>query len=509
MAVLIECVPNFSEGREKSRVDAIVNAMKRDGVYLLDCEMDADHNRSVVTLVGEREPLLAAVLAGIGKATELIDLNVHLGAHPRLGATDVVPFIPIEGATLEDCVQMARELGQQVWDRYQIPVYFYEAAATRPERVNLENIRRGQFEVIREEIETLESRRPDIGDPRCHPTAGAVVMGARKFLVAYNIYLQTKDVEIAKKIAKAVRFSGGGLRAVKAMGVEVRGQAQVSMNLTDTDLTPMARVFEFVKREAARYGVLAQSSEIVGLVPKRAIEGAAEWFLQVENFDTSLILENRLASVTGGQIAIGGLRAGVAPFLEQLAAPTAVPGGGSASAAAGAMAAGLAAMVAGMSRGKKAYAGFDVELTDALARLGALQEELTGAIDADAACYEAVMLAYKAQRNALAEQAPNQSKAATLDVAAALRGATAVPLRVAECAAEVRGLVAALRTKTNPKMGSDLTVADALARAAVEGALANVEINLDSFEAGTDTSFIAETRAKVAGLRDRIAELRN
>ncbi len=358
MAALIECVPNFSEGREKSRVDAIVNAMKREGVYLLDCEMDSDHNRSVVTLVGARGPLLAALLAGIGKATELIDLNVQRGAHPRLGATDVVPFIPIEGATLEDCVQMARELGEQVWRHYRLPVYFYEAAATRPERVNLENIRRGQFEAIREEITTLESRRPDVGESRCHPTAGAVVIGARKFLVAYNVYLQTKDVEIAKKIAKAVRFSGGGLRAVKAMGVEVRGQAQVSMNLTDTELTPIARVFEFVRREAARYGVLVQSSEIVGLVPKRAIEDVAEWFLQVENFDSSLILENRLAAMIGGKTVAGGLRAGVEPFIEQLASATAVPGGGSASAAAGAMAAALASMVAGVSRGKKAYAQF-------------------------------------------------------------------------------------------------------------------------------------------------------
>ncbi len=427
MAALIECVPNFSEGREKARVDAIVNAMKRDGVYLLDCEMDADHNRSVITLVGEREPLLAAVLAGIGKATELIDLNVQRGAHPRLGATDVVPFIPIEGTTLEDCVQMARELGQQVWERYQVPVYLYEAAARRPERVNLENIRRGQFEVIREEIATLESRRPDIGDPRCHPTAGAVVIGARKFLVAYNVYLQSKDVEIAKKIAKAVRFSSGGFRAVKAMGVEVRGQAQVSMNLTDTDLTPMARVFEFVKREAARYGVLVESSEIVGLVPKRAIENAAEWFLQVENFDSSLILENRLAAVTSGRASAGGLRAGVEPFIEQLAAPTAVPGGGSASAAAGAMAAGLAAMVAKMSQGKKAYAEFQAELTEALGKLAALGEQLKAAIDADAASYQAVVAAYRAQKNAT----PEQSHAAEEAVTAALLGAAQVPLRVA------------------------------------------------------------------------------
>jgi len=498
MAGLIECVPNFSEGREKSRVDAIVKAMTRDGVYLLDCEMDADHNRSVLTLVGEREPLLAAVLAGIGKATELIDLNVHKGAHPRLGATDVVPFIPIEGVTLDDCVQMARQLGQQVWERYRLPVYFYEAAAAVPERVNLENIRRGQFEIIRDEIETLESRRPDVGDPHLHPTAGAVVIGARKFLVAYNVYLQTKDVEIAKKIAKAVRFSSGGFRAVKAMGVEVRGQAQVSMNLTDTDLTPIARVFEFVKREAARYGVLAQSSEIVGLVPKRAIESAAEWFLQVENFDTSLILENRLVSVMGGKTAVGGLRAGVEPFIEQLAAPTAVPGGGSASAAVAAMAAGLAAMVAGMSRGKKAYTRFDAQLSEALARLDALREELKAAIDKDAASYEAVVLAYKAQKNAEAAQA----QATALNVAAALRGAASVPLRVAECAAELNGLVTALRPMTNPRMSSDLTVAAALARAAMEGALANVEINLESLESGADAEFVAQTGTKIAKLRN-------
>ncbi len=533
MAVLIECVPNFSEGRDKARVDAIVSAMLRDGVYLLDREMDADHNRSVVTLVGAPGPLLEAALAGIGKAAELIDLNVQRGAHPRLGATDVVPFIPIEGATLDDCVQMARELGRKVWGRYQIPVYFYEAAATRPERTNLENIRRGQFEAIREEIATVESRRPDVGEPRCHPTAGAVVIGARNFLVAYNVYLQTADVEIAKKVAKAVRFSSGGLRAVKAIGLEVRGQAQVSMNLTDTSITPMARVFEFVRREAARYGVLVQSSEIVGLVPKRALEDTAAWFLQVENFDASMILENRLAAVmrgaaaggssappqqakfglAGGPGAVGSLRAGIDPFLDQLAAPTAVPGGGSAAAATGAMAAALAAMVARASAGKKAYAQFSAELNEAIAKLNALGEELRAAIDADAASYHAVLSATKARKLAREAQ-PAEATAlpdAEAEVVSSLRAAAGVPLSVARHAAELRTLIRELGPRTNPNMASDLKTAMALARAAAEGALANVEINLDALaaesaklkpsEAAAIAKFIAGSQAMVSGLR--------
>src|SRR5437660_6368028 len=291
MSKLFECVQNFSEGRDKAKVDAIVDAMKIDGVYLLDREMDADHNRCVITLVGEREPIQEAAIRGVGKAAELIDLNTHQGAHPRMGAADVIPFIPIEGVTIEDCVAMARHVGEEIWRRFQIPVYLYEAAATTPERQNLENIRRGQFEVIRKEIATDPARRPDFGEPRCHPTAGATVVGARKFLIAYNVYLNTSDVEVAKKVAKAVRFSSGGLRYVKGMGVMVRGQAQVSMNLTDFEQTPMARVYEFVKREAARYGAMPISSEIVGLIPKRALEEAAEWFLQVENFDSYLILE--------------------------------------------------------------------------------------------------------------------------------------------------------------------------------------------------------------------------
>src|ERR1700676_1922831 len=395
MSTLVECVPNFSEGCDRAKVDAIVAAMKVEGVYLLDREMDADHNRSVITLVGERDAIQEAAIRGGGKAAELIDLNAHKGAHPRMGATDGGPFIPIDGVTIEDCIAMARSVGEEIWKRYQIPVYLYEAAATTPERQNLENIRRGQFEGIRADIATNPARKPDFGELRVHPTAGATVVGARKFLIAYNVFLNTPDVEIAKKIAKAVRSSNGGLRFVKGAGFLVRGMAQVSMNLTDFEQTPIHRVFELVKREAARYGVMPVSSEMVGLIPKRALEQAAEWFLQVENFDSSLILENRLSAVMGGKVAVGGLRAGVEPFVEQLAAPTATPGGGSASAASAAMAAGLASMVASMSRGKKAYMQYERELSEAIARLSQLREELKAAIDADAESYNAVMKAYK------------------------------------------------------------------------------------------------------------------
>jgi glutamate formiminotransferase/formiminotetrahydrofolate cyclodeaminase len=490
---LVECVPNFSEGRDAAKVDLIVDAMKIPGVYLLDREMDADHNRSVITLVGEREAIQEAAILGVGKAAELIDLNLHQGAHPRMGAADVVPFIPIDGVTLADCVAMAKAAGAEIFKRYGVPVYLYEAAATRPERQNLELIRKGQFEGIRDEIATNPARLPDFGEASLHATAGATVVGARKALIAYNIFLNTTDVEIAKKIAKAVRFSSGGLRFVKGAGFLVRGMAQVSMNLTDFEQTPIHRVFEFVKREAARYGVMPVSSEIVGLIPKQALEQAAEWFLQVEGFDSSLILENRLGAVMGGKRAVGGLRRGVEPFIEQLAAPTPTPGGGSAAAASGAMAAGLALMVASMSRGKKAYLQYEPQLSQAMARLAGLGEQLKAAIDADAESYNAVMKAFKTAK---------ESADAKSLINAALRQASSVPLGVAERAAEIGAMAESLRPMTSPMMKSDLTTALALAGAAIKGALANVAINLDSMEAGSaeDQAFLTQTRARAREL---------
>ncbi len=489
MQTIVECVPNFSEGRDKAKVDAIVDAMKMEGVFLLDREMDADHNRCVITIAGNREAVQEAAIRGVGTAAELIDLNQHQGAHPRLGAADVVPFIPIEGVSLEDCVAMARHVGAEIWKRFRVPVYLYEAAATAPERQNLENIRRGQFEGIRNEIASNPARKPDFGEAALHPTAGACVVGARKFLIAYNIFLNTADVEIAKKVAKAVRFSSGGLRYVKAAGFLVRGQAQVSMNLTDFEQTPIHRVFEAVRSEAGRYGVAPQSSEIVGLIPKKALEQSAEWFLQIENFDSSLILENRLAGVMGGKMTVGGIRAGIEPFIEQLAAPTATPGGGSAAAAAGAMAAGLAAMVATMSRGKKAYAQYEHQLSGAISRLSQIREELKAAIDADAESFQTVMSAYKKAK---------ESGAANGIVDSALKQATNVPLSVAERANEVLKIIDSLRSITSSNMRSDLVTGAALAKAAIEGALANVEINLESLK---DVDFVNQAAARSKALK--------
>src|SRR5450432_665218 len=347
---LIECVPNFSEGRDPVKVDAIVHAMSNvPGVYVLDREMDADHNRCVVTLAGEPEAVAEAATLGAGKALELIDMNTHTGAHPRVGATDVIPFIPIEGVTLEDCVALARRVGNEIWKRYRIPIFFYEAAATRPDRVNLENVRRGQYEGLREELKKNHERQPDVGEPKLHPTAGVTVVGARKFLIAYNVNLNTHD------IAKAIRYSSGGLRYVKSMGVNLKARnlAQVSINLTDFENTPMHRVYQMVKREAARYGVLPVGSEIVGLVPKKAIEMAADFFLQLEDFSPSQVFENKLAAALTGA-APGSKDARLAtlarPFLDAVAEPTATPGGGSVSAFAAANAAALGQMVAALAR---------------------------------------------------------------------------------------------------------------------------------------------------------------
>jgi glutamate formiminotransferase len=502
---LIECVPNFSEGRDPARVDAIVKAMSAvPGVYVLDREMDADHNRCVITLAGQPEAVAEAVLLGVGKAAELIDLTKHTGAHPRVGAADVVPFIPIEGVPLEDCVALARRVGKRIWEGYRIPVFFYEAAATHPDRVNLENVRRGQFEGLREEMKRNPHRHPDVGEPKPHPTAGVTVVGARKFLIAYNINLSTADVGIANKIAKAIRFSSGGFRYVKSMGVELKARnlAQVSSNLTDFEQTPMHRVYETVKREAARYGVVPVGSEIVGLIPKKAIEMAADYFLQVENFSPEQVFENRLQAVLTGAAPVAskdGKFASLArPFVEAVAAPTATPGGGSVAAFAGAMAAALGQMVAGLSRKKKSQAAYVDQLSEAVDSLRRAADQLTEAIDGDASSYDAVMTALQLPQGTA--EANQQRETA---IQTATRRAAEVPLQVAESAVALFERLGQLASITAASMKSDLEVARLMAVAGARGALANVEINLDSI---TDTGYVASLRQKVAGLRERLSE---
>ncbi|MCR4408233.1 MAG: glutamate formimidoyltransferase [Anaerolineae bacterium] len=295
MQRIVECVPNFSEGRRREVIDQIVTSIGEVvGVRVLDVESDADHNRTVVTFIGEPEAVEEAAFRGIRRAAELIDMEQHRGAHPRMGATDVVPFVPIRGVTMNDCVQMARRLGARVGNELGIPVYLYEAAATRPERVNLAEVRRGEYEGIRQEIATDPQRAPDFG-PREMGRAGATAIGARPPLIAFNVYLTTNDVRIAQAIAKAVRYSNGGLRYVKALGLLVKGRAQVSMNLTDYHKTPIARVVELIRTEAARYGVTIAESEIVGLVPQEALLDAAVHYLQLHHFNANQVLENRLA----------------------------------------------------------------------------------------------------------------------------------------------------------------------------------------------------------------------
>ena len=297
MRKIVECVPNFSEGRRTEVIDQIAEAVAAvPGVHVLDVQSDADHNRTVVTFAGEPEAVEEAAFRGIQEAAELIDMDLHRGEHPRMGAADVVPFVPIKNVTMEDCVAIVRRVGERVGRELDIPIYLYEEAATRPERRNLADVRRGEYEGIKAEIETRPEREPDFG-PRHVGKAGATAIGARPPLIAYNVYLGTDDVEIAKAIARAVRHSSGGLRYVKALGLLVKGQAQVSMNLTDYRRTPVHRVMEMIRREAERYGVSVVESELIGLIPNEALVEVAEFYLQLGDFSSRQILENRLADL--------------------------------------------------------------------------------------------------------------------------------------------------------------------------------------------------------------------
>jgi glutamate formiminotransferase len=473
---LVECVPNFSEGRRPEVLDAIVSAITSVGdVYLLGREMDSDHNRAVITIVGSPESIGEAAIRAVGAAAKLIDLTRHQGEHPRIGAADVVPFIPIRGVTIEQCIAIATHTARQIAERFQIPIYLYESAATRPDRVNLENIRRGQFEGLRDEIGDDPDRKPDFGPARIHPTAGATVVGVRKPLIAYNINLNTNNVGIAKFIARRVRHSSGGFRYVKAMGVLLaeRNLAQVSMNLTDFEQTPIQLVFETVRREAERYGVGIAGSEIVGLIPQKALDQTAEYYLRVENFRRDMILENRLAAVmdASGQPKAPPAKTADAlkPFVDQVAAGTPVPGGGSVAALAGALGASLGQMAIRITKDKKNYAQHAERYNDALDRLAPYAATLLELVDADSEAYGLVLGAYK-----LPKESPEREKA----VQDGLIRATEIPSRVAHCAAEALKVIEDLRAIIYINVATDLQVGMQMLRSSLRGAIANMRTNL-------------------------------
>lgn len=467
---LIECVPNFSEGRDLTVVAAIREAIESvEGVTLLDVSSDPSHHRSVITFVAPYEQAVAAAFAGMRVAAQRIDLTVHQGEHPRIGATDVVPFIPLEGSTMDDCIALARALGERVGRELQIPVYLYERAATKPARENLADVRRGEFEGLRDEIRTNADRAPDFGPGDVHPTAGATAIGARPFLVAYNVYLGgPENVAIAKEVAKAVRHSTGGLRYVKGLGLEVDGQAQVSMNLTDVSKTPLYRAFDMVRMEAEARGVSPTWSELVGLVPERALFETAARHVRLRNFTPDMVLEHKVRQAVGGGESLGA-------FVASVGAATPAPGGGSVAALAGALAASLAQMVAGLTIGRKKYANVEDSMKALALEAAALSNDLQTLIKRDAEAYGHVMSAYQ-----LPKESDDQIAARQRAIDAALFAAAEVPLATVHACARVVELASRAAAQGNTNAISDAGVAALLAEAGARGAAYNVQINVAS-----------------------------
>ncbi len=494
--MMFESVPNFSEGRDLATVERIAaEARGVPGVTVLDVEANADHNRSVISLVGEGDSLVEALVRMARRALELIDLNHHVGEHPRMGAVDVIPFVPLGESTTADAVALAGRLGERLWKELGLPVYLYADAARRPERADLAVVRKGGFEGIRDTIRTDPARAPDFGGPAVHPTGGIVAVGARPVLIAFNAYLATSDVAIAKKIAHSVRARDGGLAEVKALGFDIkeRHQAQVSMNLTDYRKTPVHRALEAVRREAERYGVTVQEGEVVGLIPEDALFDAAEFYLQLNRFDRAQILERKVRAAGSGAVGRPLADSTVAGFAAKLAARTPTPGGGSASAAAGAFGAGLGEMVIAYSVKPGTT---DPEMDAAAKRLSGLRGQLLAGIDEDAASFEAVRAARRKMK-----EAPSDA-AARREWEQALRHAAEVPLATAQQVRDAAKVLEAIRPRVKATIASDLTTALALLAAAAEGALANVAINLAELSAqGVAHDDLARAASALAGPR--------
>lgn len=502
---LIECVPNFSEGRDMTVVTAIRDAIAAvEGVSVLHVTADASHNRSVITFVAPYETAVDAAFAGIRVARERIDLTTHRGEHPRIGAADVVPFIPLDGARMDDCIMLAYLLGERVGQELEIPVYLYERAARHPSRQNLADLRRGGFEVLREEIGVNPARAPDYGPGRVHPTAGAVVIGARPFLVAFNVYIGGAEyLATAKQIARAVRASSGGLPFVKALGLEVDGQAQVSMNLVDVEQMPLSTVFDAVRREARARGVDVTWSEIIGLVPERVLFETAAAHLRLRQPVEEHVLERRVLEALGRERTVGG-------YLEAVASSAPTPGGGSVAAYVGALGAALGRMVARLTD----TSGTDSEDTiDIVVRVAYEAQELATRLetlaDRDSAAYDAVVRAY-----ALPKRTDEERVARAQAVRAALLTAARVPLETARLCGQVVQLTETLAERGKRSAISDVGTAAAIAEAACRGAAYNVRINVQGLgetadgselvqEAQTVVSAAAQHAARVATLVEK------
>lgn len=520
MEQIVECVPNFSEGRKPETVGALVAAVRAvSNVYLLDEEMDADHHRSVLTFAGDPDAVSEAAFQCTRVATSLIDLRHHQGGHPRIGATDVIPFVPIRGVTMEDCVGLATRLGARIGRELHVPVFLYERAALHPERTNLEVIRRGGLEGLASRMETEAAWAPDFGPSQLHPSAGATVVGARPPLIAYNVNLRTDDIGLAKRIAKTVRSSSGGLRSVKAIGVELssRRLVQVSMNLTNYEDTPIHVAFEAVRHEAEQHGVQIAGSEVIGLVPREALIHVAESYLRLERFDRSQVLETRLEKVMGREGAAQGehqsnpspdLSESVSSFLAAVSDGTPTPGGGSVAALAGALAASLGVMAcrigppmpkAGSADGSQDAAQSKEsakELEASEHRLQTLASALKGLVQADADAYAGVVKAYR-----MPKSDPSRPSA----ISDNLRIATFVPLKTAELTNEVATLLLTLRQKTKPSVSSDLKVGLLMAIAAMESGLENVSTNVEQIK---NQSLEREMAGRIRIIEQSLVELR-
>lgn len=470
---IIECIPNFSDARRPEVIEAIIQAVAAvPGVSVLDHHSDNDHNRTVLTFVGDPAGVEEAAYQGIAKAAELIDMNQHQGEHPRLGATDVVPFVPISDVTMQECVEIARRLGKRVAETLDIPVFLYEEASARPDRRNLEDIRRGEYEGIKESIATDPYKEPDFG-PKVMGTAGAVVIGARQPLIAYNIFLNTPDVSIAEKIARRVRNSTGGFHFVKGIGLLVDGLAQVSMNLTNYQRSPMAQVTEFVRREAQRYGVGIHHTEIVGLVPSRAIINAGRYYMQMDGFEHDQLLENRLFAAPAGQPEVNQVS-----FLDRVAEGTTAPGGGSAAAHVGALGAALAVMVARLTTGRKNYQDVEAECWQTIEKGEQLRAKLTEAIETDAKSFDGII-----QARRLPKDSEENQKIRENAIMEASFHAAAVPLHTTEMCLDVMRLALRMAEIGNVNCISDAASGVYLAYAGMQSAFLNVKINLLGYEA--------------------------